>query len=70
VLTVAATVGSAAIVPYSLALTGQSLTELLNGIAGLVFGWLYWRNGLVAAMVAHTSADVVLHVLSRLVLPV
>jgi membrane protease YdiL (CAAX protease family) len=44
-------------------------TLVLNGFAGLVFGWVYWQHGLVAAMVAHTSADIVLHVLSRLVLP-
>jgi hypothetical protein len=41
-------------------------TLVLNGFAGLVFGWLYWRRGLLAAMIAHTSADVVLHVLSLL----
>jgi Type II CAAX prenyl endopeptidase Rce1-like len=35
----------------------------LNGIAALVFGYLYWRRGLEAAMVAHFSADIVLHVI-------
>ncbi len=35
-------------------------TLLLNAIPGVVFGWLYWRRGLVAAMVAHGVADVVL----------
>jgi membrane protease YdiL (CAAX protease family) len=44
-------------------------TLVLNGFAGMVFGWVYWRRGLVAAMVAHSSADIVLHVLSRLVVP-
>ena len=39
-------------------------TLLLNGIAGVVFGWLYWRHGLLAAMVAHFSADIVLHVVT------
>jgi membrane protease YdiL (CAAX protease family) len=33
---------------------------VLNGIAGLVFGWLYWKRGLAAAMVAHFAADIVL----------
>lgn len=33
---------------------------VLNGAAGVVFGWLYWRRGLLAAMVAHAGADVVL----------
>jgi membrane protease YdiL (CAAX protease family) len=43
-------------------------TLLLNGIAGVVFGWQYWRHGLVAAMAAHLGADIVLHVLSPLLL--
>ena len=38
-------------------------TLLLNGIAGVLFGWLYWRRGLLAAMVSHFSADIVLHVI-------
>jgi membrane protease YdiL (CAAX protease family) len=36
---------------------------LLNGIGGVVFGWLYWKKGLESAMIAHFSADIVLHVL-------
>jgi membrane protease YdiL (CAAX protease family) len=36
---------------------------VLNGLAGLVFGWFYWTFGLEAAMVSHFSADIVLHVL-------
>lgn len=39
---------------------------VLNGLGGVVFGWLYWRDGLVAAMVAHFGADVVLHVVTAL----
>jgi membrane protease YdiL (CAAX protease family) len=38
-------------------------TLLLNGIAGVAFGWLYWQRGLLAAIVAHFSADIVLHVI-------
>jgi membrane protease YdiL (CAAX protease family) len=34
---------------------------VLNGICGMVFGWLYWRKGLEAAMVAHFMVDIVLH---------
>jgi hypothetical protein len=34
-----------------------------NGCAGMVFGWLYWRHGLIAAMLAHFATDLVLHVL-------
>jgi membrane protease YdiL (CAAX protease family) len=40
------------------------LTALsLNGIASLVFGYLYWTRGLEAAMLAHFSADIVFHVI-------
>jgi membrane protease YdiL (CAAX protease family) len=35
---------------------------LANALPGIVFGWLYWRRGLVAAMVSHCAADVVLKV--------
>ncbi len=38
-------------------------TLLLNAVGGLLFGWLYWRSGLLAAMIAHFSADIVLHVI-------
>ena len=41
-------------------------TVLLNGIGGIVFGWLYWKRGLESAIVAHFSADIVLHVLLAL----
>lgn len=36
---------------------------VLNGIGGLVFGYLFWKKGLESAMIAHFSADIVLHVL-------
>lgn len=39
---------------------------LLNGIGGVIFGWLYWKRGLEAAMISHFSADIVLHVLLAL----
>jgi hypothetical protein len=34
----------------------------LNGIAGVVFGWLYYRHGFWTAVAAHFIADLVLHV--------
>lgn len=34
---------------------------ILNGVAGIGFGWLYWRYGLEAAMLSHFSADMLLH---------
>ncbi|HXO41236.1 MAG TPA: CPBP family glutamic-type intramembrane protease, partial [Thermoanaerobaculia bacterium] len=29
----------------------------LDGVAGIVLGWLYWRRGLEAAIAAHLAAD-------------
>ncbi len=40
------------------------LILLLNGIGGLIFGWLYWQHGLLAAIVAHFTGDMVLHVIA------
>ncbi|MDQ6626334.1 MAG: CPBP family glutamic-type intramembrane protease [Verrucomicrobiota bacterium] len=39
----------------------------LNALIALPFGYLYWRRGLEAAMLAHFAADVVLHVLGPVV---
>ncbi len=36
---------------------------LLNGIPGLVFGYLYWQYGLEAAMLAHFILDIYIHLL-------
>jgi len=36
-------------------------TILLNSIAGVSFGWFFWRWGLEYAVIAHFSCDVVLH---------
>jgi hypothetical protein len=36
---------------------------VLNGMLGLLYGYLYWRRGLEAAMLGHFSSDVVLHFL-------
>ena len=35
-----------------------------NGIGGLVFGWLYWKRGILAAMLAHFTADILVHVIA------
>jgi membrane protease YdiL (CAAX protease family) len=32
----------------------------LNGIAGLVLGWLYWKRGLESAIIAHFTADIMI----------
>jgi len=39
---------------------------VLNGLIGIVCGWLFWKRGLESAMIAHFSADLVLHVLLAL----
>ncbi len=39
---------------------------VLNGVAGIFFGYLYWKRGLESAMISHFSADIVLHVLLAL----
>lgn len=36
---------------------------LLNGVGGIIFGWLYWKKGLESAMISHFSADICLHVI-------
>ena len=41
-------------------------TSMIEKLAGIVFGWLYWRRGLLAAMLAHFSADIVLPVVAPL----
>lgn len=41
-------------------------TVILNALLGIVWGWLYWKRGLEAAMISHFSADIVLHVLLAL----
>lgn len=33
---------------------------VLNGIGGVVFGWLFWKKGLEAAIIAHFTADIFL----------
>lgn len=40
---------------------------LLNGVGGIIFGWLYWKKGLESAIIAHFSADIVLHVVTPFV---
>ena len=46
-----------AIAPLTTALVFRIL--LLNALAGLVFGWLFWRRSLECAMFAHASVHVV-----------
>ena len=39
------------------------LALLLNGVAGISFGYLYWKRGLESAIVAHFCADFVIYVI-------
>lgn len=41
---------------------------ILNGIGGVIFGWLYWKRGLEAAIIAHFATDIVLLVVVPLAL--
>jgi hypothetical protein len=52
--------GTAAIMPITPPVILRAV--LLNGIGGVVFGWLFFRKGLEFAMISHFSADIVLHV--------
>lgn len=36
-------------------------TLVLNGIGGLLFGWLFWKFGLESAMLGHILADILRH---------
>lgn len=39
-------------------------TIILNSLAGIVFGWLYWKKGLGLAILSHFLADIVIHVVA------
>jgi len=43
-------------------------TFVLNGVAGIAFGWLFWSYGLESAMFAHFFTDVVLYTLLPIIL--
>ena len=45
---------------------GVTATMLGNTLVGIVCGWLYWQRSLIAAILAHLSIDIVLHVLPAL----
>jgi hypothetical protein len=36
---------------------------LKNGAVGLIFGWFYWRLLMGAAVLAHITDDIVIHVI-------
>lgn len=54
--------------PAAFQLTSPSILEILrilflNGIAGIVFGWLYWSRGFWTAVSAHFVTDIMIHAL-------
>lgn len=51
---------TAAMTPLTPMVVARAL--LLNGVAGVAFGYLFWRHGLEAAMVGHASAHLVLQI--------
>lgn len=53
---------TASITPLTPLVIARAL--VLNGIGGLLFGWLYWQHGLMAAMIAHFCADIILHIVA------
>ena len=52
---------TAALVPITPLVIVRAI--VLNGLAGVAFGYLYLTRGLESAMISHFSADIVLHVL-------
>jgi hypothetical protein len=52
---------TAALVKLTPLLIGRAI--LLNGIIGVAVGYLFWQYGLEAAMLAHFTADLVLHLI-------
>ncbi|MEM9926450.1 MAG: CPBP family glutamic-type intramembrane protease [Cyanobacteria bacterium P01_D01_bin.50] len=41
-----------------------TLVITLNMVVGVITGWLYWRKGLEAAMIAHMTFHIILIVMS------
>jgi hypothetical protein len=51
---------TSAIVPLTQGLIVRAL--LMNAVAGIAFGYLYWKHGLEAAMVGHMAAHLVIQI--------
>jgi len=41
---------------------------VLNGIGGIVFGWLYWKKGLESAIISHFVTDIFIQIIIPLFL--
>lgn len=55
---------TAAVVPLTPLIVMRAL--LLNGLAALVYGWLFWRRSLESAMIAHGAGHIVFTVVSTM----
>jgi membrane protease YdiL (CAAX protease family) len=51
---------TAALVPLTPNVVARAL--ILNSVVGVLCGYLYWKKGLEAGMIAHGTGDVVIHV--------
>lgn len=49
---------TSAFAPLTQTLVARAI--VLNGIAGIAFGWLYWRRSLESAMIAHATAHLIM----------
>ncbi|MEM3666262.1 MAG: CPBP family intramembrane glutamic endopeptidase [Candidatus Bathyarchaeia archaeon] len=58
---------TATLVPITLFITARAI--ILNGIAGIIFGWLYWKKGLESAMISHFTADIIIHGILPMLVP-
>ena len=47
--------------PFSTIVLARAI--LLNGILGVLFGYLYWKRGLESSMTAHFTSDLLVHVI-------
>lgn len=56
---------TAALVPLTAPIIVRAI--VLNGIVGLLAGYLFWRRGIEMAMLCHFSCDLLLHALPPLV---
>ena len=55
--------GNVAVLSVPITMSLIYYVTIVNGTAGIVFGWLYWRRGIGTAILAHVMADLVLKVI-------
>lgn len=50
---------TATLIPITPFIIARSI--ILNDVAGVIFGWLYWKKGLESAMISHFTADIIIY---------